>query len=173
MSQHILYTRMVINLLEFRAAIDTRAQSKDLNTRQGYDYYFDDYPSEEYAAADTGYTTADTLVATAATGSASDLQDIPPATYASAGIGYSGGGGGGFNQNMIDQFNEKVAPGLGAGSAVDHSHDEDMSIKIDPWSEKYGGRTGVLVGDNNFKAGIYTDPLAPDAPAMFALEGSF
>ena len=59
------------------------------------------------------------------------------------------------------------------GSQVDHSHDGDLRVKVDPFSKQYGGRTGVLFGDENFKAGVYANPLQPQQPPMFAVEGSF
>lgn len=102
--------------------------------------------------------------------SASDLADITPVSYET---GDSSSPGQGFDQNTIDQFNQQIAPGLEVGSQVDHSHDGDLGIKVDPFSKQYGGRTGILFGDENFKAGVYTNPLQPQQPPIFAVEGSF
>ena len=143
----------IANSLECLVGLGT--QTKDLKIRQDYDYYSEDFaPEEEYTE----------------TSSASDLGDISPASYESPDAGSSGQG---FDQNTIDQFNQKIAPSLEVGSQVDHSHDGDIGIKVDPFSKQYGGRTGILVGDENFKAGFYTNPLQPQQPPMFAVEGSF
>lgn len=131
-------------------------QMKNLEIRQEYDNYSEETGPEQ------GYTE---------TGSASDLGDTSPSGY-----GYAGGAGSsnqGFDQGTIDQFNQQIAPGLEAGSQVDHSHDGDLGVKVDPFSKQYGGRTGVLFGDENFKAGVYANPLQPQQPPVFAVEGSF
>lgn len=134
------------------------AEAKTLQIRQEYEYYdFDAYPSEE-------------LYANAATGTASDLGDIAAAGYQYT---YSNPSPDSFNQDTIDRFNEQVAPSLEAGSSLDHSRDGDIGIKVDPFSERYGGRTGVLVGDKDFKAGIYKNPLEPNEPGMFAVEAGW
>lgn len=135
------------------AVLETR--TKGLQIRQDYDYYSEDFaPEQEYTE----------------TTSASDLGDTSPVSYEYAGTGSSGEG---FDQDTINQFNQQIAPGLEVGSQVDHSHDGDLEIKVDPFSKQYGGRTGILFGDENFKAGVYTNPLQPQQPPMFAVEGSF
>ena len=127
---------------------------KDLKIRQEYDYDFEEYvPEQDYT-----------------TGTASNLADISPVSYEYAGASSSGES---FDQNTIDQFNQKIAPGLAVGSQVEHSHDGDIGIKVDPFSKQYGGRTGILLGDENFKAGVYANPLQPQQPPIFAVEGSF
>lgn len=137
-------------------SVDLETHVKDLKIRQEYDDYSEGFaPEQEY---------------TTETGIASDLGDISPASYEYADAGSSGEG---FDQDTIDQFNQQIAPGLEVGSQVDHSHDGDLGIKVDPFSKQYGGRTGVLFGDENFKAGIYGNPLQPQQPPVFAVEGSF
>jgi hypothetical protein len=56
---------------------------------------------------------------------------------------------------------------------IDNSNSDGLGIKIDPFNKQYGGRTGILVGGEDFKAGVYANPLAPEQPPVFAIEGSW
>lgn len=148
----------ISNSCECCIATGPGAEAKPLQIRQGYEYYdFDNYEPEQ-------------LYASAATGTASDLGDIAAAGYQYT---YSNPSPEGFNQGTLDHFNNQVAPSLQAGSPVDHSHDDDLGIKVDPFADKYGGRTGLLIGDKDFKAGIYKNPLEPNEPVMFAFEAGW
>jgi hypothetical protein len=110
-------------------------------------------PGEMYASADIG------------TGRAKDLGPISSAStdYAAANIDFP-------NQHMVSHFNQNIAPTLAMGES--DPSDGDVEVKVDPFSKLYGDRTGLLIGTEDFKAGVYFNPLTED-PAMFAVEAAW
>ncbi len=107
------------------------------------------------------------MYASAEIGTAKDLGPISSASmdYAAANIGDDPP-----NQHMVSDFNQNIAPTLAMGES--DSSDGDIEVKVDPFSKLYGDRTGFLIGTEDFKGGVYVNPLTEDPP-MFAFEAAW
>lgn len=103
-----------------------------------------------------------------AEGTVSDLAYVQPVGTETASITSD------ENSNFqISQANEQLGPSLSIGTPVDHSNDDNIGLNLRPFSQQYGGRTGLLVGNDAVRVGVYKNPLIPQQPPMFGLEANF
>jgi hypothetical protein len=105
-----------------------------------------------------------------ADGTVTDLAYVQPVSTETA---YNSNIVGENSYMSIHEANAQLGPSLSVGTPVDHANDDAIQVDLRPFSQQYGGRTGLVIGNQNLKVGVYANPMIPQQPPMLGLEASF